>query len=129
MGEPINRDNARELGRLGGLKSAEVRRAKRDMKESLNILLGMPLKKGKPADIEAIRNFAALNGKNVSVEQALLIRQIQKALKGDTGALQFIRDTSGQGIANRVDIAGALPVVFSGEDKLVDDDGESDNED
>lgn len=120
----ICKENAKELGRLGGIKAGEVRRSKRDMRESLNILLSLPLKSGKSVDIESIRNFASLNGKNVNVEQAMLIKQIQKALKGDTNALVFLRDTSGQKINDKVDISGAVPVIFTGEDKLVDD-GES----
>lgn len=85
-------------GKKGCVKSAEVRRQKRRMKESLNILLKMPLYKNKKdIDIAEIQAFAQLEGKNITVEQALLIAQIQKALRGDTKAMEFIRIASGQG--------------------------------
>lgn len=85
-------------GKIGGRKSGEVRRAKKRMKESLELLLTMPLKaRGQETDIEDIKAFAQLKGKNITVEQAMLIAQIQKALKGDSKAFEILRDTSGQG--------------------------------
>lgn len=89
-------EQAAECGRRGGIASGEAKRRKKAMRESLEILLSMPVKSGKQCDVEAVKNFAALKGKNITVEQAMLIAQIQKALKGDTQALTFLRDTSGQ---------------------------------
>lgn len=86
-----------EYGKKGCVKSAEVRRKKKRMKESLDILLTMPLKRGKDVEIADIQSFAQLKGKNITVEQAMLIAQIQRALKGDTNAIKFIREASGQG--------------------------------
>lgn len=86
-----------EYGKKGCVKSAEVRRKKKRMKESLDILLTMPLKRGKDVEISEIQSFAQLKGKNITVEQAMLIAQIQRALKGDTNAIKFIREASGQG--------------------------------
>lgn len=86
-----------EYGKKGCVKSAAVRREKKRMKESLNVLLQMPLKRGKDVDIDEIQSFAQLKGKNITVEQAMLIAQIQRALKGDTNAIKFIREASGQG--------------------------------
>lgn len=109
-----------EYGRLGGIKSGEVKRRKKEMKETLGVLLGMKLKPGKEADIDAIKDFASLKGKNVTVQQALLVAQIQKAMKGDTQALTFLRDTSGQKPDDNVNLTGAIPVVISGENELQD---------
>lgn len=115
-----SKEEVREIARKGGKNSGKARRAKKNMRESLEILLGMPLKAGKPADVEQIKNFAELKGKNITVEQAMLIAQIQKALKGDTQSLAFLRDTSGQKPDDNVNLTGAVPVVISGEDKLED---------
>ncbi len=89
-------EERQENGRKGGIASGEAKRRKKAMRERLEILLEMPIKSGKGADIEAIKNFAALKGKNITVEDAMMIAQIQKALKGDTTAAAFVRDTSGQ---------------------------------
>ena len=73
------------------------------MRERLEIILAMPLKSGKSADIEAIKNFAALKGKNITVQDAMMIAQIQKALKGDTNAAAFVRDTAGENPSMRIE--------------------------
>ena len=101
-----------EYGRQGGIKSGEVKRRKKAMKETIEVLLSMPMKNGRTADIEAIKNFAAIKGKNIDVQTAILIAQIQRALKGDKGAAEFIRDTSGQKPTDKMDITGAVPVVI-----------------
>lgn len=110
----------RELARKGGKASGKARREKKSMRESLEVILGMALKPGKAQDVEQIKNFAEIKGKNITVEQAMLIAQVQKALKGDTQALAFLRDTSGQKPDDNVNLTGAVPVVISGEDKLED---------
>lgn len=96
-------EERKEAGRRGGIASGKAKREKKALKERLEILLEMPLKKGKEADIESIRNFAALKGKNITVQDAMLIAQIQKALKGDTTAAAFVRDTAGQNPAQKVE--------------------------
>ena len=96
-------EERRELGRRGGIASGKAKRKKKAMKERLEILLDMPLKKGKEADLESIRSFAALKGKNITVQEAMLIAQIQKALKGDTTAAAFVRDTAGENPTQKVE--------------------------
>lgn len=101
-------EERREAGRKGGIASGEAKRRKKAMRERLEIILEMPIKNGKLADIEEIKSFAALKGKNITVEDAMMIAQIQKALKGDTVAAAFVRDTAGQNptvkIENDVDM-------------------------
>ena len=94
----------RENARKGGIKSGETRRRKKEMRERLEILLSMPLKDGKGADVEKIKSFGAIKGKNITVEDAILVAMIQKALKGDVQASNFIRDTSGQKCVEKVEI-------------------------
>ena len=89
-------EERRECGRRGGIKSGETKRRKKAMKETLEVLLSMPMKDGKISDIEAIKNFSSLKGKNINVQEALIISMIQKAMKGDVKAAEFLRDTSGQ---------------------------------
>lgn len=113
-------EELKEMGRKGGIASGEARRQKAAMRETLRTLLAMPLNKKKCYDIDEIETFAQFNGKTVDVETAILIKQVQRALKGDLPSAEFIRDTSGQKPTNDVNIEGALPVFFSGEDELED---------
>ena len=96
-------EQRRENGRKGGIASGEAKRAKKQMKERLEVLLELSMKAGKSTDIESIKNFAALKGKNITVQDAMLIAQIQKALKGDTNAAVFVRDTAGQNPTQKVE--------------------------
>lgn len=103
-------EEARECGRRGGIASGEAKRRKKAMRDSLEILLSMPVKSGKQTDIESVKNFAQLKGKNITIEQAMLITQIQKALKGDTQALVFLRDTSGQKPDDKLNLGGQVDI-------------------
>lgn len=112
------KEEAKERGRKGGIASGKARREKKLMRETLDIFLSMPLKNGKSANVEEIKSLAALKGKNISVQEAILIAQVQKAMKGDTRAAEYVRDTIGQKPVDNVDMSVNLPVVFEGEDKL-----------
>lgn len=113
-------EERREWGRKGGIASGEAKRKKKAMRETLEILLGMPLNNKKCYSVDDITNFAQLKGKNVTVETAILIRQIQRAMSGDLASAEFLRDTSGQKPTNDLNVTGALPVVISGENELED---------
>ena len=85
-----------ECGRKGGLAKREATRRRKEMRETLEILLDMPMKKGKVYTAEEIKCFADLNGKNITIEQAMMVKLIQKALKGDLNAIAMVRDTIGE---------------------------------
>lgn len=116
----MTKEELAECGRVGGIKGGETRRRKRKMKDALETLLSMPLKTATAADIEQIRSMQELKGANITVGEAIALAQVQKALKGDTTAAQFIRDTSGQKPKDEIDLTGAVPVVISGGEELED---------
>ena len=89
------KEEQRKIAKQGGIASGKARREKKAMKDTLEALLTMPLKAGKCVDVEAIKDLAALKGKNITVQEAIMLAQIQKAMKGDTKAAEYIRDTSG----------------------------------
>ena len=112
------KDEQKAIARKGGIASGKARREKKLMRDTLDIILAMPMKNGKNADVESIRSFAALKGKNISVQDAILIAQVQKAMKGDTKAAEYVRDTIGQKPGENIDLNMNLPVFFEGEDEL-----------
>ena len=102
--DPVRtKEEARKRGRAGGIASGKARREKKLIRETLEILLSMPMKNGKAADVESVRSFAALKGKNISVQEAIMIAQVQKAMKGDTNAAVFVRDTAGQNPTTKIE--------------------------
>lgn len=118
--EYMTPEQRRECGRKGGIASGETKRKKKAIKETLDVLLAMPVKSGKYADIESIKNFAALKGKNINVQEAMVISMLQRAMKGDVKAAEWIRDTAGQRPTDNVNMNMNLPVFFEGEDELED---------
>lgn len=106
-----SREEAKKNGAAGGRASGESRRRKRAMREVLDDLLSMPLKKGALKEIESLADLAGPNGKinllngkvNITVEQAVLVTQVIQALQGNTKAATFLRDTAGQKILKDAD--------------------------
>lgn len=68
-----SKDEARKLGQKGGIKSGEVRRMRKTLKEELLLLL-----------------------EENDIQENLCLALIDKALDGDTKAFQIIRDTIGE---------------------------------
>ena len=97
-----------------GVASGKARRDKKAMKETLANLLSMPLQEGNAVDIEEIQSIANLNGKNITVQEAIMLAQIKKAIKGDTKAAEFVRDSSGNKLKEGVEISGEINNPFSG---------------
>ena len=99
-------EEAREKGRKGGQKSAESRRKKRAMAETMEIILTIPLKEGMVDDIESVTSNAEIEKRNVTVQDAIIAAQAKKAMKGDTRAAEFIRDLIGA----KVQVAETSPL-------------------
>lgn len=107
-----------EYGKIGAQKSMETKRKRKEMRETLDILLKMPMKKGKQYSAEDIKSFADLKGKNITIDQALMIALVQKGLKGDLNAIAMVRDTVGEKPTDKMEIKDTTPIIISGEDDL-----------
>lgn len=103
-----SKEEVREIARKGGINSGKVRKEKKRMKETIDLILQMPLSQGNETDLGKIQAFAELKGKNLTVEQAGIIQQVQKMLKGDLSALTFLRDTSGQKPAELIEMNASV---------------------
>lgn len=94
--KPLSTEEARKRGSKGGKASVKARRKKKMLRETFETLLTMPIKDGDIENIEGIKNFAALKDVNISVQEAMAISMLQRAIKGNVKAAEFIRDTIGQ---------------------------------
>ena len=101
-------EEQKRIARMGGKASGEARRRKKTMKENLELLLTMSVGKGEKADIEKGENIKEYAKENVTVEQAMLIAQIQKALKGDTQAFEMIRDLIGEKPVDKKEVSASV---------------------
>lgn len=102
-----------ETATKGGIASGKARRERKAMKDTLATLLSMPLKDGMSEDIDKIQSIASLNGKNITVQEAIMLAQIKKAVKGDTRAAEFVRDSSGNKLKEGIEISGELNNPFA----------------
>ena len=107
-----------ENGRKGGIASAKAKREKKALKDTLEELLAMPIKDGKSADIDKIKSIAGIKGKNITMQEAIMVAMLNKAAKGDVRAAEYVRDTIGQKPTDKMNLDMRMPVLFEGEDAL-----------
>lgn len=98
----------KEIATKGGKASGVARRRKKEMREQLEILVSLSMGQGKKADIEKAKNIKDFSKENITVEQAMLLAQVQKALKGDPVAFEMIRDLLGEKPADKKEITAEV---------------------
>lgn len=91
--------------RKGGRKSGEARRAKKSLREAMQILMDADL--------------TGKDGKTMTGTEAMAAKAFQAALKGDWKAWELVRDTSGQRPVDKVMIADVEPSVIAEVEEMV----------
>jgi len=74
----LSSDELKQRQHNGGVKSGEARRAKKTLKQELEILMEMATKDGK------------------TYQELMSLSLVKEALKGNTKAFEVVRDTLGQ---------------------------------
>lgn len=103
----LTSEEAREIGRKGGKASVEARKAKKNLREAMQILM--------EADL------TDKGGKTMTGTEAMAARAFQAALKGDWKAWELVRDTSGQKPVEKVMVADVEPSVIAEVEAMVND--------
>lgn len=101
---PMNKrteSEQREIAKKGGKASGRSRRDKREQRDVILDIMSMPLEDG---SVEKITSLAAAEGANLSINQAIVIQQVKRALNGDTKAAEYLRDTAGQKPSDKVQL-------------------------
>lgn len=89
----LSSEEAKRRGSKGGIKSGEVRRQKKTMRETLENALKIELSPEKLEELGA--DISLMNGET-SVLSAIIASTIREAINGDTKAIQFVRDSIGE---------------------------------
>ena len=84
----------REIQSLGGRKSGESRRRKRDMREAAKLLLDMPVSR-KQATMRAVMDSLGIPEDESDYRTAVLAAMLLQAGNGNVNAATFLRDTAG----------------------------------
>lgn len=81
----LSTEEAREIGKKGGKKSVEARKARKTLKEELLLLLSQG-----------------------DTQSKISLALIQKAMNGDTKAFEVIRDSIGEKQTEKIEQSGEL---------------------
>lgn len=98
-------EEQREIARQGGVASGKARRAKRELRECLELLLD--------------KEYTASGGTKISGADRISARLFRNALDGDNTAFVIIRDTVGQKPADRVEVGTIDPQARAEMDELL----------
>lgn len=98
-------NEVRENGKKGGIASGEARRAKKSLREAMQILMDADL--------------TGKDGKTMTGTEAMAAKAFQAALKGDWKAWELVRDTAGQKPVERVMVADVEASVIAEVEAMV----------
>ena len=102
------KEEARKRGRNGGIKSGEVRKQKKAMREQMELLLSLP---NKDAKTKKQLKAMGIDTSNIDNQMALILSMYKKAISGDVQAAAFIRDSMGEKVAEKVEIRKSVEEV------------------
>ena len=89
----LTNEEATKIGRRGGINSGKARREKRAFKEIMLKMLNSSLT---AEQAQKLGMFNLLCGKDMTFNAVVAVKQLEKAMKGDTNAAKFVLETSGQ---------------------------------
>lgn len=87
-------EHIRAMAAKGAKASVAARKQRKAMAGTLKYFLRLPLKNGEID--ESARSLMDLQGMNITVQDAMTMALIKKALRGDVRAYEIIRDTVGE---------------------------------
>lgn len=96
---------SQEEAKKGGIRSGEVRRAKRDLRQALEILLE--------------RDYKDKNGNTLSGTEAITAKLFEQAMKGNIRAFETIRSTVGQDPVQKIMVAEVDQDVIDEVERMV----------
>ncbi len=93
-----SKEEARERGKKGGIKSGETRRRKAALRNTMNRLLTMQ------AEVEGLSDVLRADGGESTYEEIIVMAMIQQASLGNVKAYQAIMKTVGQTEKSEADL-------------------------
>lgn len=105
-----SKNEVRKNAAKGGRKSGEVRRQKKLLKDCLDELLQ--------------KEWENRQGEKMSGSEAISVAVFKKALAGDMKAFEIVRDTSGQGVVQKVMVAEVEQSMIDEVERMVLDEGD-----
>ena len=110
-----NTEEARERGRIGGIKSGEARRKRRKLKDTMSTLLTLPPGISNQKDLLMA---LGIDENDCNNQTLIAIAMIQAAAAGDVKAATWVRDTVGEKPLDKVE--ASVQSVSPLDEKLAD---------
>lgn len=101
----LTAEKQQEIASAGGKASVEARRRKKNLREIANALLE--------------KEFTSEDGETLLGGELLLLKQFEKANKGDTKAFETIRDTAGQRPVQQLEVNAINPEAIREVEEMV----------
>lgn len=98
--EHLSNDEAKRRGSAGGKASGEARRKKKTIKETINLMLSMPIINDKT---KKQMQQLGYTDEDMINQTALVLAMYKKALNGDVSAFNTLSDRSGEVITQKVE--------------------------
>ena len=102
----------KEAARKAGKASGKARRERVSMREDAIAILSAIVKR--PELVAALKELG-LADKSPTIQRAILAGQAIAAIKGNTHAAEYIRDTCGEKPVDRIEQMGEMPIIAIGE--------------
>lgn len=97
----ITSEEATRRGRKGGIRSGQVRKELKTCREILLMISNFTPNDDTVASLKKI--FPELDNKYLTYKTVMTLKQMEKALKGDTEAFRVCRDTMGERPTDKVE--------------------------
>lgn len=100
----LSKEELKKRQSNGGKKSGEVRRQRKQFKESLEMLLQMRVPEKTANNLKTL--LPKLKDKDLNCQNAILAGLMKAAMNGNVKAVELIRDTIGEKPVEKVEITG-----------------------
>lgn len=98
----------REFARKGGIASGKARREKADFIKTAKAILDCALSEQNQKIIKS--QYPELEDNEINYRTMILLKQMEKALKGDINSAKFIVDTTGEKPKENINVETKLPI-------------------
>lgn len=112
-------EEARKNGRAGGIASARKRQERRQLRDTLEYLMKMPVESGPSYSITGAESLKDAKLKNAPSGEVIGLSLMSRALKGDLKAIELIQEIMGE---RSVVVVSPLESLAAKLDDYVEDD-------
>lgn len=102
-------EEAREIGRAGGIASGEARRAKKTWKQIANIMLNNPTSPANASKLKAL----GIEAEDATNSAVILFKLVQKSQAGDLKATKLLAKITGNLEADKLEVNAPIKIVMS----------------